>query len=100
MASKLGGAVIFQLSDFDVKQQRLTLTLSDAGLCGAAPHLSGLEDRWTGDIDNLQSLQVATTSTPAVRQWTTEDRRQHGVLLKRFKDDTLQGAGYTGDEAD
>jgi hypothetical protein len=59
--------------------------------------LIGLEIKWTGDINNLKSLQVITMSTPAVRQWTSDDRRQHGVLLKRFKERRLQDVGHKGD---
>lgn len=87
VVSKVGGAVVFSIHEYDASARRLTLTLSDAGLCGAAPHVSDLEITWAGAIDDVDSLTVRTTSSPATREWTPDDRRRHGVLLKGYKDE-------------
>ena len=82
VVSKLGGAIIFKVVEFDEEKKKMELHISDAGICAATPHVIELNIKWKGSRKEVRELKVRKQ---AEREWTKEDRVMHKKRSEKAK---------------
>ena len=74
VAESFNGVRLAKVVAVDLEKKRATVSVSDAGLLGATPHVIRLEVRWQGSRTSITAVIVRTKEQ---RQWTLGDRILH-----------------------
>lgn len=83
VVSKLRGAIMLKIVEYDKDDRRMLIRISDAGVCAAAPHIMDVEVEWKGSREAVKRLKIRKQLE---RDWTKEERVAHKKFVDQHQD--------------